>query len=129
MLNIVRSRRLIVLTLSNRSLFHKTLECVTIDDDVCEEVDILRTNIKKDENIQIDLNDIEWCDCLQICLKIVWCTIIIHARMKIINQKMIERSINKINDHYFSILNEIRWDNECFSIREIIRVWKLRQDW
>jgi hypothetical protein len=48
---------------------------------------------------------------------------IIHVDMKIIDQKMIEWTMNKINDHYFSILNEIKWDNECFNIREIIWIW------
>jgi hypothetical protein len=40
--------------------------------------------------------------------------------MKIIDQKMIERAINEIDDHHFSIVNEIEWSDECFNIRKII---------
>jgi hypothetical protein len=40
--------------------------------------------------------------------------------MKIIDQKMTERIINKISDHHFSIFNKIERSDECLNIRKII---------
>jgi hypothetical protein len=31
----------------------------------------------------------------------------LHTDMKVIDQKVIERAVSKVSDHYFSILNEI----------------------
>jgi hypothetical protein len=115
----------------------KHLRYVTIDDYVCEEICVFYDNflhtdmneINKVRHLQICLNEAEWKRNLQICLKIVCCLIIIHTDMKIIDHKMTERVINEIDEHHFNILNEIEWDHECFSIREIVRVWEQWQEW
>jgi hypothetical protein len=51
--------------------------------------------------------------------------------MKIIDQKMTERAIDKISDHYLSIciFNEVERSDECLNIRRVIRVWEQWQEW
>jgi hypothetical protein len=46
----------------------------------------------------------------------------LHTDMKVIDQKVTERAISKVSDHYFSIciFNEVERDDECLNIREVI---------